>query len=326
MKFLARYRPAIISGLREALAGVTPLRAILRYHVGLEDEAGNPVDALGKLLRPAFVLFAAEELGGTYREALPAAVALELIHNFSLIHDDIQDRDRMRRGRPTVWVLHGIPEAINAGDLMYTIAISVALSLPDGATSCLVRATDAMIEGQSLDLGFESKSVGLDEYLKMIDYKTGALLRCAFELGSLCAGADEDVLEIMRRFGHEIGRAFQIRDDVLGIWGNGEVVGKPQGSDIRHRKKSYPVAAVFERVTDADREKLERIYVGEAVDEGDVAWVIALLDRLGIREEAEERTRWHLAEAHRLLSSLALSEGGREDMDELMDFLARREK
>ena len=130
----------ILDGLARALEGSTRLRAALRYHIGMTDEAGRPTDAFGKLLRPSLVLLTAESLGGCTRDALPAAVALELVHNFSLIHDDIQDRDRVRRGRPTVWTLYGVPEAINAGDLMFAIAVRTALEAgPNVAKALLAR-------------------------------------------------------------------------------------------------------------------------------------------------------------------------------------------
>jgi len=327
VRLLERHRSLIVEGLRDALAGETSLRRILRVHVGIEDEQGQPVDRLGKLLRPALVLFVADELGADPKRSSHAAVGLELIHNFSLIHDDIQDRDRTRRGRPTVWVRHGVPEAINAGDLMHAIAVSTALKHSPDAAGLLLQATDTMIEGQSLDLDFERRPVDIDEYLTMIDRKTGALLRCAFELGGLCAGVEADVREKLRRLGHEIGRAFQIHDDLLGIWGDGDVVGKPQGSDIRRRKKSFPVAVGFERADGADRERLERTYAGSD-DVGDdvVDWVVDLLGRLGVRDEGERRVRGHLDAARAGLQEIPFSDEGRAQMNELIEYLARREK
>jgi len=140
-RILTRFRKEIITGLEEALAGGGPLAATLRYHVGLEDETGRRTENLGKLLRPSLVLFTASELGADPGAALPAAVGLELVHNFSLIHDDIQDGDRMRRGRPTVWALHGMAQGINAGDLMEAIAVRTALSAGPAAADALLSAT-----------------------------------------------------------------------------------------------------------------------------------------------------------------------------------------
>jgi len=323
---LIRYRKAIETGLRQALGGETKLLSILRYHVGVTDIGGRPVDAMGKLLRPGLVLLTAEHLGGEHDDALPAAVALEFVHNFSLIHDDIEDRDRTRRGRPTVWALHGVNQAINAGDLMLSIAIRTALAASSAAVEKLIDATAEMIEGQSLDLEFESRTASVNDYLEMIDHKTGALLRCAFELGAMTAGADEVVRSRLVEMSRGIGRAFQIQDDLLGIWGNGELVGKPQGSDIRRRKKSFPVAVAFERVPMGERDRLASIYEQGEVPEEDVQWVIALLDSLNVRSEGERWVNEQLKRARLTLDHLPFSESGRKEMEQLIGHLAGRKK
>ena len=323
---LIRYRTTIERGLRQALDGETKLLSLLRHHVGVADIEGRPIDAMGKLLRPGLVLLTAEHLGGALDDALPAAVALELVHNFSLIHDDIEDRDRTRRGRPTVWTMHGVNQAINAGDLMLSIAIRTALAAGNAVVEKLIEATAEMIEGQSLDLEFESRTASVDEYLEMIDHKTGALLRCAFELGALTAGADEVVRSRVVEMSRGIGRAFQIQDDLLGIWGNGDLVGKPQGSDIRRRKKSFPVAVAFERVPIAERDRLASIYEQGEVSEEDVQWVIALLDSLDVRSEGERWVGEQLRRARLTLDRLPFSESGREEMEQLIGDLAGRKK
>ncbi|UCF10253.1 MAG: polyprenyl synthetase family protein [Candidatus Bipolaricaulota bacterium] len=321
---LTRHRTQILEALSATLAGESPLRASLRYHAGLTDEQGERVDASGKLLRPSLVLFVAGELGGTADRAMPAAVALELVHNFSLIHDDIQDGDRMRRGRPTVWTLWGTGEAINAGDLMYTLAIETALRAGDGVAELLLRATDEMIEGQSLDLGFEDRPATLEEYLEMIDRKTGALLCAAFELGAVVADADRSVRKRLRALGRSVGRAFQIQDDLLGVWGDSEIVGKPNGSDIRRRKRSYPVILAFEKAQADDRATLEATYARESSTDEEIATVVAIMDRLGILEAGQATVREHLEEAARVVEALPFSTGGRDEMTELIAYLARR--
>lgn len=321
-----RYRPMILDGLGRALAGDTQLRRILRYHVGLTDEQGNPASSFGKLLRPLLVLLTAEALGGDVREALGAAVALELAHGFSLIHDDIQDRDEVRRGRPTVWALYGVPEAINAGDLMLAIAMATAIEAGAPIAAALASAVERMIEGQSLDLQFESRAVATAEYLDMIDRKTGALLTCATELGGIAAGASDEVIVQLIKLGQSIGRAFQIQDDLLGVWGDGDVVGKPQGSDIRRRKKSFPIAVAFADTSGDDRSRLEVIYAGSGVDDVDVEWVIGLLDRLGARVRGADAVTSCLAEARALLEGLPFSGRCAEEMRELIERLAGREK
>ena len=325
-ELLHRHRTGIEEGIRQALDGSTSLLAILRYHAGLEGADGAPEKALGKLLRPSLVLFTAEQLGVADDAALAPAVALELVHNFSLIHDDIQDCDRTRRGRATVWALHGVNEAINAGDLMMAVAIRTALKAGTRAAEILLHATEAMIEGQSRDLDFETRLVEVDEYLAMIDRKTGALLRCAFELGACVAGADHTVVEALRAMSLGIGRAFQIQDDLLGIWGNGDIFGKPQGSDIRRKKKSFPVAVAFERAENDQRKRLASIYVQETVSDDDVDWVIAAMEELGVREEGQRWVRQQLDDARRALDALPFSDEGREEMNGLIDYLAGREK
>lgn len=325
LALLDRYRDRIVSGLRHAVGAAGPLGDIVRYHVGLADQDGRPADALGKLLRPALVLFTAEELGGTAEDAMPAAVALELVHGFSLIHDDVQDRDEIRRGRPSVWSVWGVPQAINAGDLMHVLAMRAAVGAGAEVARVLVDATGEMIEGQSMDLSFEDRFVSPTKVLAMIDRKTGALFRCAFELGGVCAGVQRAVIESLRAIGRSIGRAFQIRDDLLGIWGDGESIGKPVGSDIRRRKKSYPVVLGASLASDGERDRLDRIYAKERLEEADVAWVADSLDRLGVRALAGEAVATHVHEAAAAIRAVPFRAEGRGQLDELVAFLARRE-
>ncbi|HDL85323.1 MAG TPA: polyprenyl synthetase family protein [Candidatus Acetothermia bacterium] len=335
-KILHLYREKLERGLSEVLRDPTlvgessrdtdPLYPILRYHVGLCDENGRAVKALGKMLRPSLLLFTTQELGGDLDRAIPAAIALELVHNFSLIHDDIQDHDEIRRGRATVWKLIGISQAINAGDLMYSIAIKNALLSGVGAAGSIVDAARAMIEGQGLDLTFEERWVDAQSYIDMIDKKTGALIRCAFRTAGIIARVDRAVIDVLTSLGVELGRAFQIRDDLLGVWGNGDVTGKPQGSDIRRKKKSFPVALARKRSGEEGRSLLERVYTQERISDRDVADVIALMDSLNVKKSGEEAVEQHLKEAREYLERLPLSEKGKELMNELIVYLARREK
>ncbi len=328
---LEAYRGEIEGGLARALQGDAPLRSLLRYHTGLEDEHGMPTSATGKLLRPSLVLFVAEQLGASLEAALPSALGLELIHGFSLIHDDIQDRDRIRRGRPAVWTICGIEQAINAGDLMHALAISIALESSPSAVGCLIQATQEMIEGQCRDLEFERREVTAAEYLAMIDRKTGSLLRCAFELGGIAAGVNGHVRRDLAGLGRAVGRAFQIKDDLLGIWGEDNVLGKAIGSDIRRQKKTLPVVLLFEHAEREAEATLERLYGGEEapeaeIAEGDAAWVVGRLDDLGVRSACEATVQRHLVEAIACLQELPFSADARSQMEELIDFLARREK
>ncbi len=315
-----------MEGLRAVLRGDTPLYGLLRYHVGLEGEDGRPEDKTGKMVRPSIVLFLAEEFGARPEEALSAAVALELIHNFSLIHDDIQDRDAVRRGRPAVWSLVGSAQAINAGDLMHAIAEGTVLRAGIQAAKCLATATEAMIEGQAMDLAFETQFVTLDEYLQMIDSKTGALMRCAFELGGIVAAVEPSVRERLVALGAAIGRAFQIQDDLLGTWGDGATLGKPQGSDIRRRKKSYPMMFAFSQAEAEERERVAAIYASDAVSDADVDWIIDWMENLGARRAGMQMVNDHLELARDCVDDLDVSSPGKEQLYVLIDYLEGRER
>jgi len=323
---LNRYTVPLEQALRSALHGDSLLHPVLRYHVGLEDERGASRNRLGKLLRPSLVLFTCERLGGRLDRALQAAVALELVHNFSLIHDDIQDKDPTRRGCPTVWTRIGIAQAINAGDLLHSMAIGEILECGTEALGVLNQATTAMIEGQAMDLSFEERHVDAAEYLEMIDRKTGALLRCAFELGAICADAPAAVRDKLVSFGRHVGRAFQIRDDMLGIWGDPAITGKPRGSDIRRRKKSFPIAHAFEHADAEDRAALTSVYAAGSIDDGQVSTVMSILQQTHTRRQSEVHVHSDLQQAETILESLPFEPSGKDEMRELVAFLARRDK
>ena len=233
-------------------AAVSAHYAMMRYHLGWADASLQPQTLpSGKRLRPILCLLACSEVGGDVAHGLPAAAGIELLHNFSLIHDDIEDGDEMRRHRPTVWKLWGIPQAINAGDGMFTLAFAAFQRLGDrgvdpattlAALDIFTQTCLALTEGQHLDIGFESRDqVRVDEYLRMIQGKTAALVGASVALGALIGGASPSVIDHLRRFGHATGLAFQIQDDILGIWGEPEVTGKAAGNDILRRKKSLPL-------------------------------------------------------------------------------------
>jgi geranylgeranyl diphosphate synthase type I len=217
----------------------------------LYDAALHLIRAGGKRLRPAIVVAVAQALGEPVDKALPFAASVELVHNFTLIHDDIMDRDEFRRGVPTVHKLWGEPLAITAGDLLFAKAFeALSGALERGvpaervarAARVLAHATAVIAEGQAMDLMFEEKEeVGLDEYLVMIYKKTGALFEASAVLGGLTATDEEYVIEELANFGRSLGIAFQIRDDILGIVGKEEEIGKPVYSDIREGKKTLPI-------------------------------------------------------------------------------------
>ena len=311
---------------------------LMRYHLGWVERDGTSAasaSSQGKALRPTLCLFACEALASTAGRALPTAAALELIHNFSLLHDDIQDQDLERRHQPTAWSLWGIPRALVAGDAMHSTGdLAVLRSQQQGVSpEALLRVSEiltdsylAMIEGQCLDLEFEGRTdITANEYLHMIACKTGALIRCGLEAGALLAEGNEGSVRAFARFGEGLGRAFQIRDDYLGIWGDEATLGKATGNDIRRRKKSYPVVFALERAAGAALEDLQRIYGQEELEEDDVQRVLAVLDEVGARESSQVLTEAAANRALEALGPIALPGWARAEAEELVDFLARRE-
>ncbi|MSQ31064.1 MAG: polyprenyl synthetase family protein [Dehalococcoidia bacterium] len=308
-----RYRDAVQRELRAVVGGERDaLHAWLRYHLGWEDREGRPVAASpGKMLRPVALLLAADLAGGNVEAAVPAAAAVELVHNFSLLHDDVEDGGERRRGRATVWTFAGRAQAINTGDAMYTLARLALHRLvrtedrlgdagvpPERALAAARELDDAcmrLVRGQYLDIAFEGRvDVTLEEYLEMAAGKTAAMFAAAFAIGALLGGAPAPLVEGYRDFGRHIGLAFQLVDDVLGVWGDPAVTGKPVGDDLLSRKMTVPVILALE-ADGADAAPLRRAYALDPVAGEDVAPLRALVERSGARArteamaEAEER-------------------------------------
>jgi geranylgeranyl diphosphate synthase type I len=261
------------------------------YHLGWVEPDGSPADhSAGKRIRPALVCWAAEATGGTLEEALPAACAVELVHNFTLVHDDVQDRDSLRRGRPTVWSVWGEAQAINAGDAIGAMAL-VTLLGPAGAepaqrlrrsqaAAALLRAEIEVIEGQTLDLQHEGRpETPSRTYLRMVEAKTGALVGASLELGAIVSGAPEAVQERLRRAGRLLGVAFQLRDDWLGVWGDPELTGKSKENDLTRRKLTFPVVRAYEVADPAQRQEFLTLYGAPGPEEE--PRIRRLLERLG---------------------------------------------
>ncbi|MFO8037665.1 MAG: polyprenyl synthetase family protein [Anaerolineales bacterium] len=288
-------RPAIESQLRsivpvasESERGSLPY--MLSYQLGWVGE-GAGRRAEGKQIRPLMVLFATDAGGGTWQHALPAAGAVELLHNFSLIHDDIQDGSPTRRGRPTVWKRWGQAQAINTGDAMFALAIQSILDLADTLPSditlqaCRVfqQACLHLTQGQHLDLDFEKREdVSPDEYWQMVKGKTAALLGAAMELGAICAEVSPVRRAAFREFGHQLGLAFQAQDDILGIWGEKEIIGKSIKSDLVTRKKTLPILYGL-----AQRKAFYQRWKGGRIPPEDVPALAQLLEEEGARSHAQ---------------------------------------
>ena len=275
----------------------TTLATMLNYHLGFAGVDGSPTSAnTGKRIRPALTLLCCEASGGSRERALPAAAAIELLHNFSLIHDDIEDRDELRRGRPTLWKIWGEARAINAGDAMFALAhIALLNTAARGAPADQVlralRTFDetcvALTTGQHMDIEFEQRSdVTAANYLAMIEGKTAALIRAACEIGAIVAGADDERAAQLGEFGRWLGIAFQVQDDVLGIWGDPALTGK-QDSDLAHGKKTLPVL----HAADQDQTVRERYFRRRPVDAVELAELRALIEARGGRAYAEQAAR-----------------------------------
>jgi geranylgeranyl diphosphate synthase type I len=328
---LDRAREYTEPALRDAVRRLQPqLQGAVRYHLGWADEAGNPTSGGGgKGIRPALAILSAEATGALASVGVPGAVAVELIHNFSLLHDDVIDGDRERRHRPTVWALFGVGEAIIVGDALHTLAMRVlldsgTLAATRGA-SALARATDAMIAGQASDMAFETcLDTSLDECVLMEEAKTGALLACAASIGALLADAETAVVEALAGFGRELGLAFQAVDDLLGIWGRPEVTGKPTWSDLRSQKKTLPVVFALSR-DDARAEELRALFSNGPLSEVDVARAARIVERCGGRELTEAAADRHLANALDALAAVRLDAGAHEELVELARFVTTRE-
>lgn len=228
-----------------------PFHEMLTYHMGWTGEGAGP-EATGKRIRPLLLLLCTAACNADWQPALPAAAAMELVHNFSLVHDDIQDNSDRRRGRPTTWVKWGAPMAINAGDALFVLSNQAIIDLKkDYPAETVVRAAEILhntcldlTRGQYLDMSYEERNdLGIDDYWPIVAGKTAALLSACCQIGALLGGEDPEKQEAYRSFGHYLGLAFQIQDDILGIWGNEAMTGKSAASDLVEGKNSLPVLA-----------------------------------------------------------------------------------
>ena len=302
---------------------------MIRYHLGWIDERGRPSSAassMGKRIRPALALLACESLGGRADDARGAAAAIELIHNFSLVHDDIQDHSETRRHRPTVWSRWGAEQAINVGDHIFTLAqlALVRLSPPDpqrivAAQEELNRTCVLLVEGQYIDLALaDATQCTQDDYFAMIERKTAALIAATCRLGALFARASEDALNAYAAFGRELGIAFQLQDDVLGVWGT-DAIGKSADADILERKKAAPAVLALNMDGSASARLREMYGATSPLSADEVDEIRALLTQLGVQSVAEDMAREHYREA---LDALRHT-GARDEARGLIEELCR---
>jgi geranylgeranyl diphosphate synthase, type I len=293
-KFVQQLKPEIEKDLRYSIERFMPadypeIREMLFFHMGW-GVTQNDIKGQGKRVRPLFALLCAVASGGNWNEALPAASAIELLHNFSLIHDDIEDRGRFRHGRETLWVKWGDAQAINTGDTLFTLAQLTLMRLKDNSSfsdeqviKCMQVFNDACLnltKGQHLDIAFEKKShVSQEEYWKMVGGKTAALLACSCEIGAMAAGAEPETVRLFEQFGRFVGLAFQAWDDYLGIWGDAILTGKSTDSDLVARKKSLPVVYGLEQ-----KGQFAKLWQQDSITEENVNIVADVLAADGARE------------------------------------------
>ena len=333
----SRYRDRLDEELHRATRGPDLLLyTMIHYQLGWVDAHGEQEQAdRGKAIRPTLCLLMCEALGSEVSEALPAAAGLELLHNFSLIHDDVMDSDQTRRHRPTVWSLWGRAQAIDAGDLLHVLAmLSVLQSGKPGSEPLLARDASQVVahgcklvtEGQHLDIAFESQlDVDINDYISMIERKSAALISVAFELGAIFAGNASEVRNACRKYGHALGIAFQIRDDMLGIWGDQDITGKPVGADIRKRKKTLPIIHASEHATGADRASLRSMF-NNVEEIPDVDRVMKILDNAKSRQFTEDHMNLYLQRASDILANLPVNDWGRTNLNEVASFIVARTK
>jgi geranylgeranyl diphosphate synthase, type I len=308
---LEQSRDVVVPALRAALERLDATsRAQAMYHFGWSTADGQPAaGGSGKAVRPALALLSAQAAGAPRTVGLPGAVAVELVHNFSLLHDDVMDRDVMRRHRPTVWAVWGVASAILTGDALLALAQEVLLECEsrhaNAAAALLAAATRRLVRGQVQDLAFEQRcDVTLEECLDMAAGKTGALLSASAAIGAELAEAPRPTVDALSEFGAHLGIAFQVVDDMLGIWGDPRVTGKPIYSDLRSRKKSLPVTYAMSQGGSAAGQELTSWLAGaDPVDEADLPRAARLVTAAGGRD-------WALAEAKRRVALAESALGG----------------
>jgi geranylgeranyl diphosphate synthase type I len=332
---LHRARELVSPALHDAVRALSPeLQPMVTYHLGWTGSDGTSAVQNGnggKRVRPALAVLSAEAAGAAGDVGVPGAVAVELVHNFSLVHDDIIDGDAERRHRPTVWAVYGIGQAVIVGDALLSLAHEVILGAPSpapalvGASRCLAEATSAMIAGQALDMAFESlNGVTVDRCLAMEAGKTGALLGCAASIGAVLASAPEETVRALREYGIQLGLAFQAVDDLLGIWGDPSRTGKPAWSDLRSRKKTLPVAAAL-ATANGLAEELSALLIAENLEEPAVARLAALVEECGGRDLARCEAESRLTAALAALDSVDIRDEARDQLAELARFVVERE-
>jgi len=322
---------AVESELRSVLRDLLPepyaeMNLMVGHHFGWEAGA-----APGKRIRPMLTLLCAASAGGDWRRAVPAAASVELIHNFSLVHDDIEDSSETRRGRPTVWSRWGIPQAINTGDFLYVashlachrlIAAGASVETALAAQHELDEASLHLTLGQHLDMAFEKRpTVPAEEYLHMIAGKTASLLAAAAAVGALVAEASAAACDAYRRFGWRLGMAFQLLDDLLGIWGEPDQTGKSVADDLRQGKKTYPVLLGLQRSPE-----FAGLWASARKTTPDVEGLSRALKACGAESDTRSEALTHTEQAMQALEAARPRPPAATELKALAETLLRRDR
>jgi geranylgeranyl diphosphate synthase type I len=328
---LAWSRSTVEPALRTAVDTLpSSMRLIAGHHYGWWDERGEPIEASGgKAIRPTLTLLAAEAVGAEPAVAVSAAAAVELVHSFSLLHDDVMDGDRTRRHRPTTWAAFGVGAAILGGDALLTLAFDVlAASEHPAARDGMQRLSAAvqdLVDGQSADMSFETRAdVDLPECLSMAEAKTGTLLGCACALGALYGGRPDQAANL-RGFGERLGLAFQLVDDLLGIWGDPQVTGKAVYADLRQRKKSLPVVAALTSGTAAGHELAALYHREMPLSDSELVHAAGLIELAGGRTWCRRKADEMLTEALSHLRAAASANRPAIELRALAHLVTRRD-
>ena len=314
----------------------TFIHGVISYHFGWVDQNFRPIEfERGKMLRPTLCLLVFDALTGGHKDALPIAAALEMIHNFTLIHDDIEDNDLERRGRPTAWSIWGKPLAINVGDFLYTLAFNSMYQLdlnkftPEKILSVQRLVNNYCLDltmGQDMDLRFEqTQDVTTDMYLEMVYKKTGALLEAAILSGAMLGTSNQEIINHYRQFAQNIGIAFQVRDDILGIWGDTSKTGKSTDNDLRRKKKTLPVLYTLNKVTGQRQTDLSQLYASsELLSDAQIEFVRDCLEWADAHNYAQNMANNYIDNAFTALNKIDISNQAQLELETIAKFLVHR--
>jgi geranylgeranyl diphosphate synthase type I len=321
-----QFHPKVEAELKSILSEHSlPLYAMMRYHLGWEDEYGSKVKMSGaKMVRPVLCLLANRAVGGDWQTIIPAATAIELIHNFTLIHDDIEDRSSERRHRQAIWKIWGSPHGINAGDAMHALAQLSLLKLEEKgiardkiiqASKLLARACLELCEGQYLDIEYENRfNINRDDYLKMIDKKTARLFEISLHLGALLGTDEPNSIIQVSSFGRNLGLAYQIKNDLEGVSADNSAY-----DDIKAKKKTLPIIYALNEAKEG--EKLFRIYQKAEISAEDITQVLQILNGSPALNRTREMIKYYYLQAKEAIEKSALPDSGKQELIEIASFL-----